>query len=193
MAVITISRQYGTGGINIGRRIAEKLGYRFMYLDELIAACKERGLDIDLERIEGRPPKLIERLFVLDRKKVRETLKAVMKSAAEGDNVIIGGWGGQVFLSDHPGAMHVRIVGSSESRIRHIMDSAGVPRSQAKEIVDKTNRDQGLFSQFFFGANFADPKLYHAVFNIDQMSPDEICEMVPSMLGELAEKTAPGA
>lgn len=193
MAVITICRQYGTGGINIGRKIAENLSYRFMYLDELIAACKERGLNIDLERIEGRPPKLIERLFVLDRKKVRDTIKDVMKNAAQGDNVVIGGWGGQVLLSDHPGAVHLRIVGSNESRIRHIMDSAGVPHSQAEDIVAKTNRDQGLFSEFFFNVDFADPKLYHAVLNIDHLSPDEICEMVSSMLAEITEKTAPGA
>lgn len=193
MAVITISRQYGTGGINIGRKIAEKLGYRFMYLDELIAACKERGLEIDLVRIEGRPPNLVERLFTLDRKKVRDTIKDVMKNAAQRDNVVIGGWGGQVLLSDHPSAVHIRIVGSSESRIRHIMDSAGVPHSQAEETVAKTNRDQGLFSQFFFNVNFADPKLYHAVFNIDQLASDEICEMVSSMLDEITEKTAPGA
>ncbi len=193
MAVITISRQYGTGGINIGRKIAQKLDYRFMYLDELIAGCKERGLDLDLERIEGRPPKLIARLFVLDRKKVKETIKDVMKNAAQGDNVVIGDWAGQVLLGDHPGAMHLRIVGSDDSRIHHIMNSAGVPHSQAKEIVEKSNRDQGLFSQFFFSVNFADPKLYHAVFNIDQISSDEICEMVSSMLTEITEKTAPGA
>ena len=44
MAVITISRQYGTGGIAIAQKISEKLGYSFMYIDELVAACRERGL-----------------------------------------------------------------------------------------------------------------------------------------------------
>ena len=193
MAVITICRQYGTGGINIGRKIAKKLNYRFIYLDELIAGCKECGLDVDLDRIEGRPPKLIERLFLLDRKKVKETLKDVMKSAAQGGNAVICGWGGQVLLGDHPGARHLRIVGSDYSRIRHITNSAGVPHSQAKEIVEKCNRDQSLFSQFFFSVDFSDPKLYHAVFNIDQISSDEICEMVSSMLTEITEETAPGA
>ena len=193
MAVITICRQYGTGGINIGRKIAKKLNYRFIYLDELIAGCKEIGLDVDLERIEGRPPKLIERLFLLDRKKVKETLKDVMKSAAQGDNAVICGWGGQVLLGNHPGARHLRIVGSDYSRIRHIMNSAGVPHSQAKEIVEKCNRDQSLFSQFFFSVDFSDPKLYHAVFNIDQISSDEICEIASSMLTEITEEMAPGA
>lgn len=94
MAVITISRQYGTDGINIGRQIAEKLDYRFMYVEELVEASRKRGLEIDLERIEGRPPNIIERLFGLNREKVRETIREVMEEAANAGNVIIGGWGG---------------------------------------------------------------------------------------------------
>ncbi|MBT7857746.1 MAG: hypothetical protein HN720_12555, partial [Nitrospinaceae bacterium] len=82
---------------------------------------------------------------------------------------------------------------SNESRIRYIMNSAGVPHSGAEDIVAKSNRDQGLFSQFFFRVDFADPKLYHAVFNIDQISSDDICEMVPSMIAEISEKPVLGA
>ncbi len=190
MAVITISRQYGTGGINIGRKIAEKIGYRFMYLDELIAACSERGLEIDLERIEGRPPKIVERLFGLNRDTVRDTIQEVMKEAARAGDVIIGGWGGQVLLKDHPGALHLRIVGSDESRTRHIMDSAGLPHTQAYEIVEKTNRDQSLFSNYFFNVDFSDPKLYHAVMNIDQTSQEEIVEMAEILLENIKEETA---
>jgi cytidylate kinase len=190
MAVITISRQYGTGGIHIGRKIAEKLGYRFMYLDELVAACRERRLEIDLERIEGRPPKIVERLFGLNRDKVRDTIREVMKEAAQGGDIVIGGWGGQVLLKDHPGAFHLRIVGSDESRTRHIMNSAGLPYAQANEIVERTNRDQSLFSHFFFNVDFSDPKLYHTVLNIDQTSGEEIVEIAEIMLEEIKQKTA---
>jgi cytidylate kinase len=190
MAVITISRQYGTGGINIGRKVAENLGYSFMYIEEFVAASKEQGLDIDFERIEGRPPKVIERLFGLNRESVRETLKTVMENAAANGNVIIGGWGGQVLLNDRPGVLHLRIVGSNESRTRHIMDSAGMPRSQAEEIVEKTDRDQSLFSNYFFKVDFSNPKLYHGVINIDQSSPEDICEMVPVLLGEMETASA---
>lgn len=185
MAVITISRQYGTGGIAIAQKISEKLGYSFMYIDELVAACRERGLDIDLERIEGRPPKLVDRLFGLNRAKVIETIREVMEEAARAGNVVIGGWGGQVLLKDCPDVFHLRIVGSDESRTRHIMSSAGVPRVQAEEIVETTDRNQSLFSNYFFKADFSDPKLYHAVINIDRTSPDEICDIVPLMLGEM--------
>ena len=185
MAVITISRQYGTGGIAIAQKISEKLGYSFMYIDELVAACREHGLDIDLERIEGRPPKLVDRLFGLNRAKVSETIREVMEEAARAGNVVIGGWGGQVLLKDCPDVFHLRIVGSNGSRNRHVMNSAGVPRVQAEEIVETTDRNQSLFSNYFFKADFSDPKLYHAVINIDRTSPEEICDIVPLMLGEM--------
>jgi cytidylate kinase len=60
-----------------------------------------------------------------------------------------------------------------------------VPRVQAEEIVESTDRNQNLFSNYFFKADFSDPKLYHAVINIDRTSPDEICDIVPLMLGEM--------
>ena len=105
--------------------------------------------------------------------------------SARAGNVVIGGWGGQVLLKDRPDVFHLRIVGSDESRTRHIMNSAGVPRVQAEEIVESTDRNQNLFSNYFFKADFSDPKLYHAVINIDRTSPDEICDIVPLMLGEM--------
>ncbi len=186
MAVNTISRQYGTGGINIGKQIAEKLDYRFMYIEELVEASRERGLEIDFEGIEGRPPNIIERLFGLNREKVRDTIREVMEEAANAGNVIIGGWGGQTLLKDRDDALHIRIVGSDESRIRYIMSSAGVPRSQAEEIVERANRYQSLFSLYFFKIDFSDPKLYHAVINIDQVSREDIHGFVALMLEEVS-------
>ncbi|MCY3823221.1 MAG: cytidylate kinase family protein, partial [Nitrospinae bacterium] len=61
MAVVTISRQYGTGGIFIARELADKLNYAFLGRDELVEICKQRGLTLDLEKIEGRAPTILER------------------------------------------------------------------------------------------------------------------------------------
>ncbi len=66
------------------------------------------------------------------------------------------------------------------------MNSAGVPRSQAEEIVERANRYQSLFSLFFFNIDFSDPKLYHAVINIDQVSRDDMHGIVALMLEEVS-------
>jgi len=182
MSVITISRQYGTGGVKLGRTLAENLGYRLFYVDELAKECSQRGLDIDLERIEGRAPRLLDRIFGMNREKVGDTLRDVMNDTARSGNVVICGWGGQVFLKNHEDALHVRIVGSLEARTRYLMDTTGIPRSTVEDIIAKADRNQGLFSHFFFDVNFADPKLYHAVININQIPRDDIVDLISLML-----------
>ncbi len=181
MSVITISRQYGTGGVKLGHTLAENLGYRLFYVDELAGECSKRNLDIDLERIEGRAPRLLERIFGLNREKVANTLRDVMEDTALAGNVVICGWGGQVFLKNHQDAFHVRIVGSLETRTRYLMDTTGVPRSAVEDLIANADRNQGLLSHYFFDVNFADPKLYHAVINIDQIPREEIVDLISLM------------
>ncbi len=185
MAVVTISRQYGTGGITMARHLAEKLGYRFVFREELGQGCRARGLDIDLDRIEGRPPRFFERVFGLGREDLRKNLREVMEEAARSGGAVIGGWGGQVLLKDRKDALHVRVVGSDEARILHLVDTAGVTRSAAEEIIRRADRDQRLFSEYFFEADFANPKLYHAVLNVEQLSAEDMMEMIMAMLAEV--------
>ncbi len=54
------------------------------------------------------------------------------------------------------------------------MADARLIRSEAEEIVERANRYQSLFSHYFFNIDFLDPKLYHAVINIDQVSRDDV-------------------
>ncbi len=184
MAVITISRQYGTGGVKLGRELAESLNHRLFYVNELAKECKERGLDIDLERIEGRAPRLLDRIFGQSREKVRNILRDVMVETARTGNVVICGWGGQVFLKNNEDALHVRIVGSMEARTRYLKDTSGLPHSSVEELIASADRNQGLFSHYFFDVDFADPKLYHAAINIDQTPRKDIIGLISLMLPE---------
>ena len=185
MAVVTISRQYGSGGILIARRFAEKHNYRFIGREEFVEGCQARGVQMDLERIEGRVPSIFERVFGVDRENLRKSLSEIMEEEANKGNVVIGGWGGQVLLKDRADALHLRIVGSVESRIRHFMDTAGVTRSAAEETIRRTDRDQTLFSEYFFNVNFADPLLYHALLSIEQMSPDVMVGRIAALVSEI--------
>ncbi|MBI1724156.1 MAG: cytidylate kinase-like family protein [Candidatus Tectomicrobia bacterium] len=184
MAVITISRQYGTGGMTMGNHLADRLGYKFVFREELARGCRERGLDIDLDRMEGRAPNVIERLFGVNPETLRRSLKETMEEAARAGGIVIGGWGGQVLFKDRPDALHVRVVGSKEARIRQLMESGGVSRSAAESITKSADRDQKLFSEYFFEVDFANPKLYHAVLNTETFSHDGMIDLILAMLRE---------
>ena len=184
MAIITISRQVGTGGFSMARELAKKLSYRFLHRDELVRSCSEKGLKIDIEKLEGRPPTFFERLFMVNREILVEKVRELMEEAARDGNIVVGGWGGQILFKNSEDAFHIRVVGSHDTRVRYLMKTAGVTRSGAEETVRQADRDQTLFSQYFFNADFADLKLYHLVLNLDQISHDEMTEMISNLVDE---------
>lgn len=184
MAVITISRQYGTGGMTMGDHLAKRLGCPFVFREELGRGCRERGLDIDLDRLEGRPPSFFERLFGVNREELRRCLKEVMEEAARAGGAVIGGWGGQVLLKERRDAVHIRVVGSSQARVRLLMETGGVTRSAAEDIVSRADRDQRHFSEHFFEVDFSNPNLYHTVLNAEFFSHEDMMDVIASILRE---------
>ena len=184
MAIITISRQVGTGGFGMARELAKKLSYRFLYRDELVRSCSEKGLKIDIEKLEGRPPTFFERLFKVNRETLVEKVHEVMEEAVRDGNIVIAGWGGQILCKNTEDAFHIRVIGSHDTRVRYLMKTAGVTRSGAEETTKQADKDHSLFSQYFFNADFADLKLYHLVLNLDQISHDEMIEMISNLVNE---------
>ena len=89
MAVVTISRQYGTGGIFIAHQLADKLGHAFLGRDELVEICEQRGLTLDLDKIEGRAPKssTLWRRETLERFRVRSEWQRDKVNVVSADGV----------------------------------------------------------------------------------------------------------
>lgn len=151
MSVITISRQYGSGGDEIADRVCELLGYRHFDKRLIRQAAIEAGLSdqevIDytedsyrvknfIERLTGRPiPVAKVSVWKEDSKGVRSAenvilnddvalglvQKAVMAGHQAGNMVIVGR-GGQLILKDHPEVLHVRIEAPMEERIQRVKE-----------------------------------------------------------------------
>ena len=149
MAVITISRQYGSGGDAIAERICELTGYRRFDKNVLQKAAAEAGLSdeevVDFSEDKHKVQTFIDRLFGRSRPlaevrvwkegpdgvRIAENLRISEESALvlerlavetayrEGNMVIIGR-GGQVILKDRPGVLHVRIEAPLETRILRV-------------------------------------------------------------------------
>jgi cytidylate kinase len=149
MAVITISRQYGSGGDEIADRVCELLGYHHFDKRLLKQAAVESGLSdhdvIDyteenyrvksfIERLTGRPipvakvsvwredpsgVRSAENLILSDDVAISLVQKAVRASYQAGEMVIVGR-GGQFILKDHPDVLSVRIEAPMEDRIQRV-------------------------------------------------------------------------
>lgn len=149
MAVITISREFGSGGDEVAYRLCEVLGYRSFSKVEILQAAEETAMPkhiaIDysedthevqtfLDRLFGRTASPAQKLAWsqdpsiatrpersdVDDVAVLSLVKRAIKGAVRADNMVIIGRGGQVLLKDTPGVLHIRIIAPIEDRIQKV-------------------------------------------------------------------------
>ncbi len=149
MAIVTISRQFGSGGDEIANRICEALGYCRFDKQLIEKAAADAGLPkhiaIDYSEDNHEVKTFIDRLLGqnatpcqkiawtqdpsiasrpersdVDELAVLGLVKRAIRAAAIADKVVIVGRGGQVLLKDTIGALHVRVEAPAEFRIQRI-------------------------------------------------------------------------
>src|SRR5512146_879462 len=122
MAVITISRQYGSLGNIVANALGQRLGYRVVMRELINQAASAAGApEVALA--------VIDELGLLglspseeDYQAYIHAVKYVMQGLADEGNVIIVGRGGQVVLAGRPDVLHVRTVAPVEVRAARLME-----------------------------------------------------------------------
>jgi CMP/dCMP kinase len=213
MAVVTISRQYGSGGDEVAARVCEILGYRYFDKRLIMEVISQENLTPDalvdyheddykmrsfLDRLLGwRSPKAVkpesrgqvttreraEDVRALDEHMLMWLVHAAMQRAYQQGDVVIMGRGGQAILHDKPGVLHVRIEAPLEFRIRHLADREGISLAAAKEAVTRHDNAAADYLKRFYGVNWSDPVLYHLTINGGRWDVEGAAQLIVSAAG----------
>ncbi len=187
MAVLTISRQFGAGGITLGKMVSEKLGYHFFdeEIIQLVAVkakvsrhwveSMEKEAGGKFQRlISGLVSKsLIERILDDQRGYIDENIyvdllhKVISKIADEGEAVIIGR-GSQYILKDNKDARHVLLVADKEHRIKFIEEHYDLSTSKATRVVNTEEKKRTVLYRKFGKEDYDRPVHYHMVLNMNK-------------------------
>ncbi len=207
MAVITISRQFGSGGDEIAGRVCQILQYRIFDKELIAQAMLESGIS-DQEVIDyseanykvrgffdglfGRSRQVGEvRVWTEDAAGVR-TAQAVplteenalalvqkaIKAACEEGNIIVVGRGGQALLQDCPNVLHVRIEAPLEDRMQRVRAQYHLKRRPASEMIEARDEASADYVKRLYNANWADPYLYHLVINTGKVEVDAAARLI---------------
>jgi cytidylate kinase len=188
--VVTISRQFGSGGAEIGRIVAEESG--LLYVDQAIIAEVAKRLGINEEQaarqdeqVAGQVGRILEALrssspFNLNYNtllkptntpiQAREeaylhlTQRVILELATEGDVVIIGR-GSQFLLHGAARTLHIYIFAPLDIRIEQIMKLHHVNRNKAKEMIERRDYEHNAYLGRYYGGNQNQPHLYHLLIN----------------------------
>lgn len=221
MTVITISRQYGSGGDEVALRVCEMLGYRLFDKHHISRAAVEAGLSeqeaIDysednykvknfLDRLLRRPVAVAHvRVWKEDARGVpipetqplseAAALNLVQKAVQAAYNAggfVILGRGGQIILEDKPDVLHVRIEAPLEERIQRVKQQlkeeqaayyadVGIRRA-AQDLILARDAASAEYIKQFYGRDWDDPSLYHAVLNTGRLGIEKAAEVIAAMV-----------
>ena len=196
MAVVTISREFGTESEAVAETAAETLGYAYIG-KELIGEIAKRlhlsegEAQVFHQTSQGRLLRVVDRYTCsivqrvvdrehgcLDDKEYFETTKKLVENLYDEGNVIILGWGGQCILKGRPGTLHVRLVKDDDKKIDYVMAHHDLDRTAAKRLIEREEKDLQSYIQNYFGEDWNDARLYNLVIDMGQHSAEEAAALI---------------
>lgn len=181
--VITLEREYGSGGGDIAAEVAAKLGWQLW--DQLLTEEIARRLDCDCgvvaDHEEKRDPayyRLLKafmrgsfegslnapRLKMVDTECVREVVQLILPEIADAGKCVIVGRGSAYYLSKRADAFHVFIYAPFQERVRRL-EATGKTEKEAIELAETVDRDRAAFINKHFHVDWPGRHRFHLMVN----------------------------
>jgi len=178
MAIITISREMGSGGIPIAHSVAEKLGYSLIDGEALKEVAGEYGLTPEaLEQADEKPPAFVsgrDEQIAVD---LHQIELIILEKALKG-NVIIYGRGGQDLLKQITSVLRVRIIAPYEERVERWAEREWLDPEYARILVRKSDQQRAGFIKYYFDRDWEDPLHYDLVINTSRLSEETAVKLI---------------
>jgi cytidylate kinase len=201
MAVITIHRDFASGGRKLGQLLARNLGYHYVdkSLFEKIAQdlhVSESTLESFEQSREYRIPNLFNNLFsksyiarivghdktIVEESEYQNSLKSLILGVAQEDNVVIIGRAAYYFLEDRENCFHFWVIAPVEWRVNYAVENLGIPLEQARGVLERRDRNKAWFLRSICGEDFENPLFFHSTLNMGRISLAKAVEFMGSVV-----------
>ena len=202
MAVISFYENFASGGRELGRILAKKLGYQ--YVDKSLFQEIAEALHVSEGTLESfekswqyRLSNIFSNLFsrsyiqrivgydksVVEEKEYQNSLKRLVLSVAEEDNAVIIGRASHYFLRDRKNCFRLRLVASMDFRLRYAVDKLGISPDQAQRVIERRDINHQWFHRSVCGDNYDSPLLFHLTLNTGLIPMKKAAGIVLSLVG----------
>ena len=181
--IITIEREYGSGGGEIAQVVAQQLGWKLwdqLLTEEIakLANCPKAVVEVREERSDPLYYRLFKsflrgsyegslnahKLNVIDSESILRITRRVVEQVSKEGNSVLVGRGSQQFLRDRQDTLRVFLYAPREDKVRRLIDR-GKTQVEAEQLVDTVDRERKDFIQKYFGVEWPDRGIYHAMIN----------------------------
>jgi cytidylate kinase len=184
MNVLTVTRDYGAGGYEVARALAERLGWELLDRELLHqAAAVEHLPDAELERLDEKAVRLADRfrLHPPHQRYLHGLTEAARQAAARGKVVLVGRGTGQL-LADFPHTLHLRLVAPREWRARRMARLEGWSLDEALARCAEQDRTRERFTRYFFGDTPFEPWASDLIFHTGRVPLADVVAGVEALV-----------
>ena len=182
--VITISREYGSGGRYIGRLVADKLGIKFYDKDLVNALSEKTGLSPEYIENNEQKRNILDALnngyyYSLtnaDELFVEES--NLIKELANKESCVIIGRCSDFILKDNPNVINIFIYSDIDNKINRAVERYGITRKNAEKEIKNTDKLRSNHYKYYTGNNWGESKNYDLCINSDKFGVEKAADMI---------------
>ena len=198
LRVVTIAMTTGARAEQVGRLVAERLGFQYINDEIIDRAAEHAGVSRrEVAEVE-RSPSLISRIMtamgsgpliehgagLLAAEEIdaspsyRRLIQEVIREVAAQGNVVILAHGASILLAGAPGLLRVLVTASPATRAGRLVAESGQDERQAAREIQRTDRERRGFFKRFYNLDEELPTHYDVVVNTDVLSPEAVARVI---------------
>ena len=198
--IITIAREYGSGGHLLGERLSKELGIKLYDREFIRMAAQRSGIDEQyIAKNEQSIPSFWLKCILSKNSEqpVEASLSAddilfvaesriVQELAAQEPCIIIGRCADFV-LKDHPKVVKVFCYSDLKSAVNRCVNDYSIPQEQAEAEIRRINRNRIHHYEYYTGQKWGEPHHYHLMLNTGNISLETACKLVKEVYQNIAK------
>ncbi len=185
--VITISREYGSGGRYIGRLIADKLGIKFYDKDLVTIVSEKTGLTEEyienneqkrntLATLGGNELTNTDELFISESQEIIEL--------ANKESCVIVGRCADFVLKDRDDVIKIFVYSNMKDKVKRVTEFYGVDKDKAEKEINKINKLRANHYKYYTERDWKDYSNYDICINSDLLGVERVADMICEMINE---------
>lgn len=197
MAIITISRMYGSGGSDVAARVAQLLGWSLLDNAFVDAVAERLGVPAsEVQAREERASSLVERLASAlavaspeilpppteqippSEERMADVTRRIIEEAVARGNAVLVGRGAQSVLARRAGVLHVFCYAPREALVRRVAERRSVSVAEAEKIVDEINKQRDQYVRTTFKRSWKAHDNYHLAVNTDWLGVEGSAQLI---------------
>ena len=194
--IYTIGREFGSGGKEVGRKLAERLGVKLYDKELLQQAAKDSGFCEEIfENHDEKPTNSFLYSLVMDtysvsgysatpfldmplNHKVFLAQFETIKKLAETESCVIVGRCADYALSDNPDCINVFIHADLDNRIKNVSKNLNITENKARDIINKTDKQRASYYNYYTSKKWGDTRSYNLSLDAGKLGTDNCVEMI---------------